>query len=58
MENKIIIIFESKFLLVYLFNKLFFKQYYVKNKVYTLFLTYHLLYKFGFFNKIYKIYYI
>lgn len=55
MKNKFIIIFKEKFLLIYLFDKLFLKQYYVKNKVYSLFLIFHLLFKFGFVNKIYYI---
>jgi hypothetical protein len=53
MVNKFIIIYKKKFLLVFLFNKLFLKQYYVKNKVFTLFLMYHLIYKLGLINKCY-----
>jgi len=53
MKNKFIIVFKKKFLLVFLFDKLFLKQYYIKSKWYTLFFTFHLLYKFGFLNKIY-----
>jgi len=51
MKNKFVIIFKKKFLLIYLFDQLFLKQYYVKNKVYTLFLIFHLLFKLGFVNK-------
>jgi hypothetical protein len=49
--NKLVIIYKKKFLLVFLFNKLFLKQYYVKNKVFTLFLMYHLIYKLGLMSK-------
>lgn len=50
--NKTIkVIFKDKYLLVFLSNQLFFKQYYLMNKVYTLFYLMFILYKFGFINK-------
>ena len=54
-RNKFIIIFKKKFLLVFLFNKLLLKQYYIKKKdmTYNIFFVFHLLYKFGFLNKTY-----
>jgi len=54
-KYKYTIIFKQKFLLIHLFDKLFLKQYYIKNKAYSLFFIYHLLFKFGFVNKIYYI---
>ena len=52
-KNKFKIIFKKKFILIFLFDKLLLKQYYINNKLYTLFFIFHLLYRFGFLNKIF-----
>ena len=52
-KNKFKIILKKKFILIFLFDKLLLKQYYINNKLYTLFFIFHLLYRFGFLNKIF-----
>jgi len=51
-SNKFVIIFKENYLLIFLANRLFFKQHYIKNKVFTLFFIIHLLYKFGLTNNV------
>ena len=53
MGSKFTIIYKKKFLLVFLFDQLFLKQYYIKNKVFTLFFIYHTIHKLGLINKYY-----
>lgn len=48
------IAFKGKFLLVFIGNQLFLKQYYIKNKTYTFLFICYLLYKFGFFSRVKK----
>jgi len=41
------IIFEEKYIVVYLNNDIFLKQEYIKNKQYTFFYVLHILHKYG-----------
>jgi hypothetical protein len=52
--KNLVIVLKKKYLLVFISNQLILKQFYMKNKVYTLFFILHLLYKFGVLNKTYN----
>jgi hypothetical protein len=52
--KNLVIVLKKKYLLVFISNQLILKQFYIKNKVYTLFFILHLLYKFGVLNKTYN----
>jgi hypothetical protein len=53
MLQPIIINYKKDSIIVILYGELLFKQPFLKNKTYTLFYVFHILYKFGYLNKQY-----
>lgn len=53
MKKQFTIIYKRHYLLIFMSGKVFLKQPYINNKIYTLFFVLHILYKLGFLNKIF-----